>query len=101
VYGGSLQDSIDWFSKKLGVETWKVDPSMIRYGHFSAYSPYKDGLLWFSTKYPAASVVAHECFHAVKYFADCLEAQLSDSTEELMAYYLEYLVQQVYCVKKK
>lgn len=99
-YGGSLQSAINWFAKKIKVEPWTVSERR-GYGHFSAYRPYKNGVLWFSEKYPAASTVAHECFHAVNYLAECLEAKLEENSEEIFAYYQEFLVQQVYRIPKK
>lgn len=95
-YGGTEQAAVDWFSKLLNVEKFAVDFNKNRHGCFMAFHPFKNGMFWFPNKYPAASVVAHEAFHGVKYIYDTLKIELVDRTEESWAYYLEWLVQNIY-----
>lgn len=92
--GGDLNQQIAHFSKHLGVDSWQVQENPNRYGHFFAYRGRKNGGLWFRTpKRP--EVVAHECFHATSYAFECLELPLKEDTEEVFAYYLQWMVAEV------
>jgi len=94
---GSLQEAIDRFAKKIGIEPWQAkDAYSRRNGHFCADRDHKSGLLWFPTKTPAASVVAHECFHATMFVMNFLDIEkVGENEEEVFAYYMEWLIAKI------
>ena len=51
------------------------------------------GVIWLSKK--SASMAAHECLHAVHWILQRKGLWLTDSSEEVYAYYIEYLVTQI------
>lgn len=93
--GGEAQKSINWYASKNKIEPWILAEGN-RYGHFASYRPYKNGVLWFAVPDIACSVIAHECFHAAMYLFECIDLKTIDAnTEEIFAYYLEWLTHSV------
>lgn len=99
IYGGTEQEAINWYARKLHVEPWKLDEGN-RWGHFTCYRPFKNSIIWFKDKYPPANVVAHECFHAVMYLFETFGMKgPTEDSEEVFAYYLQWLVSKLYFVR--
>ncbi len=93
---GTLQEAIDKFAKRIGVDPWSSEPKARRNGHFCADRSHKSGLLWFPTKDPLVSVVAHECFHATMFVMNSLDIKtVGEQEEEVFAYYMEWLLAKV------
>lgn len=102
--GKSANFAINDFAKKTKVPGWEVEDNDRRYGHFAVYRPQKEGCIWFQKPFVySPGVIAHECFHAVSYLMERLDVKQLEETEELFAYYLEFLVNKVYdvCLKIK
>lgn len=97
VFGGELHQAINLFCKKYKVpHTESAKDTIGRYGHFFTYTPFKGGLIWFPDLRPSSGTIAHESLHAVHYMlSNCLEASLIDANEEIYAYYLQWLVQEI------
>ena len=99
VFGGSLQSAERRFANRTGIKADEVvcecrDEQVL--GHFSAHSPNRNGLLWFKSDDPSMPTVAHECFHAAVYAYSLMDVkQIGRKHDELLAYYLEWLVEQV------
>jgi hypothetical protein len=94
IRGGEVNDALEEFYRRVrepgDPHPW---PELV-WGHFSGLAGGKAGVLWF--RYDAdLAAVAHECFHATMYlFAEHDLKAVTDATEELFAYYLEWLVGQ-------
>lgn len=92
--GGDAQSLIDSLAKRLKVETWQLSKAN-RYGHFAAYRPHKDCAIWLHSR-AGVGVLSHECLHAVNYlFSECLDCSLCEKTEEVFAYYIEFLTREI------
>lgn len=95
-YGGDLQSAIDDFAKQIKVEKWEVKIGRNPSAEFFAYRPRKNGAIWISAKEVRnIPLLAHECFHAVSYFMECMDCKLDENSEEFGAYYLEFLLQSI------
>lgn len=93
-FGGELNEAIKEYATRCRGIPWTVEPGR-RNGHFAAYTDRKCGLLWFRHKRPAAHVVAHEAYHATFFAMQFHEVPAIEATEEVFAYYLEYLVKTI------
>lgn len=93
--GGTPQAAIDYFCEKLHVESFKYENNN-PIGHFFTHRPYKAGLLWFKDKECLKSQGVHECFHATMYLFETLDMKGPvEETEEVFAYYMQWLFTQV------
>lgn len=54
-------------------------------------------LLWLK-EYPdpGSGVLAHECFHVVFFLLDKIQITIGDTNDELVAYMLQYLIDEIY-----
>lgn len=94
--GGTLEELIKAYAKKIKVEPWEINKNPDRYAHFGGHSEHRGGLLWFKDIKPGAGAVAHESFHATYWFMKYwYKANLTDDTEELYAYFQEFLVREI------
>lgn len=94
-FGGEVNDAIAAYAKKVKVEPWTVPENSIA-GNFSGISTKCGGCIWFKDLKPGAGIVTHETFHATYWFMkQFLEANLTSDTEELYAYFQQYLVSQI------
>lgn len=90
--GKSLQEAVNIYSSRIPTESFAVD-NKNRDGHFCAIRPFKCGMLWYPTRKPKLNTVVHECFHAVMYVFERMDMKgPTEETEEVFAYYLEWLV---------
>jgi hypothetical protein len=105
VTGCRLEEAIVHFMRKLkeDIRLYKLpkdnDQVTARFFALPLEQNIKSGLIWLNegTSIP---LLVHECFHAVCYVFDMLEAELNSSTEELYAYYLNWLVEEsMKCLK--
>jgi hypothetical protein len=98
VFGGELYVAINLFCKKFKIphiEGERTDAN--RKGHFFTYVPFRGGLIWFRDIKISPGIIAHESLHATYYVLNHgLEAPLNDSTEEIYAYYHEWLVDSIH-----
>lgn len=95
VFGGSLQDGVNQYSKKTGIEPWDVS-GRVPLGHFTGVIGQRNGLIWFPGDRPKKSIIAHECVHAALFMfeANALKV-LNTDTEEFFAYYVEFLFESI------
>lgn len=98
--GKSPQEAVTNFAKNINVNPWTIE-EYPRDGYFFAWSGIKAGAIWFPNGIPGAGLLAHECFHALSYYMHCMEGKLTSETEEFLAYYLGFLVNQVEYLCKK
>lgn len=94
VLGGELQHAVNSYCKRIHSDPWKVEDKK-QEGHFSAHTGYKNGVIWFKDRQPKPPIIAHECLHAVIYFAEKMELEINEKTEEVFTYYLDMLVQSI------
>lgn len=90
--GGTVNSAIACYAKKLKVTPWTID--RVVDGHFAAYTTHKGGVIWLGDK-AGTGVITHECFHATAYVFEKLECKLTEATEEVFAYYLQWLTSEV------
>lgn len=101
IRGGTVDSAIKTFATSIRVEPWSRGPAELD-GHFAAHSDHKCGLFWFKDKAPSLGLVAHEAFHGAIYAFDKLSiSEVTEKNEELFAYYLQYLVEQLTSNKKR
>lgn len=94
IIGGTVNEAIKIYAKKVGVEPWKRGNSPK--GHFGSCDNNHNGFIWLDKNKIESGLIVHECFHAATYMFERLGmTNLSEQTEELFAYYLEYLVKEV------
>lgn len=92
--GGSVNDALARYARRIGEAPWSVEESSGRGGMFSRCRPHKSGSLWLSEYDPA--ILAHEAVHAASYLlGEKSGLALSDETDEAYAYYVEWLVREV------
>lgn len=89
--GGKINDCIKRYAKKLKVEAWTVEDNDSRMGHFTNIIGHKSGCIWLNEK-AGLGTVAHECFHAVCEILKRSGLKLNAHTEEIYAYYLQFLI---------
>lgn len=92
--------AVENFAQNINVNPWAID-EYPRDGYFFAYGGIKAGAIWFPTTKLTPGLLSHECFHALSYFITCMDAKLTDETEEFLAYYLAFLVNQIDYLCKK
>jgi hypothetical protein len=94
VFGGPLQNAIDKYAKRIEEDSWTVQGNPK--AHFAAYRNKRNGVIWFESKPKSLAFVAHECFHATMYVFERLDMKgPTEETEEVFAYYLEWLVDNI------
>lgn len=98
--GGELQEAINEFAFQIKQEPWQVVYLPGRYAHFTAHRDTgKGGLIWVkepvNKKENLTPYIAHEVYHAVTWLMECLEVPQSTSTEEVGAYYTEFLMRNI------
>jgi len=91
--GGTKQEAVDWYCKLVKAEQFKVEDKD-SYACFYQAPFRKNGLLWFD-KNQGAGGICHEVMHAVIHFMDNLDIKISQDTEELAAYYAEWLTKTI------
>lgn len=92
-FGGALGSAADWYSKRSGADKFVVIENALRLGHFATDTTApKGGLIWFRDLDAPPQIIAHEAFHASCWVMRCLDCKLDDNSEEVQAYYIEYLV---------
>lgn len=92
--GGTEQEAVNAYAKLLGVEPWSVTENPARRGMFFCREPAPQGGIWLHES-AWAGVVAHECFHAVAYTMERLKVPLNEGTEEVFAYYLQWMLNEI------
>lgn len=66
------------------------------YTRAAAYTFKLDGdALIFAPRIPSSAEMVHEIFHATRHILDIVGVKLSDDTEEVFAYLMEYLSEQI------
>lgn len=93
---GSQQSALDWYADSIKVERYAPKDSNEPNGHFSAYRPYKAGVIWFKDIKFLKSQLSHEAFHGVMYVFERLDMKgPTEESEEVFAYYLQWLVNKI------
>lgn len=102
IIGGTVQEAIDYYTSRLGITTYSpCEKDRNPDAHFSAYRPFKAGLIWFKDKKSLTTQAAHECFHATMYLFERLDMQGPvETTEEVFAYYMQWLIKMITKVKR-
>lgn len=93
--GGSRQSAVNEFAKRIGVETWAVEENPHVMGTYYSYEPLPSGLIWLSGDGAGFGTLSHECLHAIHYAMKTKRITLSDETEELFCYYLQWMVNEI------
>lgn len=93
-YGGDINIGLAKFCKALDEEYIPKEHHRMSGGTFFRIKPYKDGFIWLSET-ATPSMLAHECIHAMNYISDLLEMPLNDDTEEVFAYYMEWMIREI------
>lgn len=93
-FGGDLNSGIKAYCKKVNEPFIPLKQNSKRLGHFYALKEFKNGVFWFKDKRDLKTI-AHECFHATYHIMEHIDVPLNDSTEEMFAYYLGWLIGEV------
>lgn len=91
--GGVRQDALNWYCDNLGVDR-VVDPETQVVASFYQAPGYKNGVLWFSDKC-GAGAITHETIHASLHTMENHFIKISSETEELLAYYADFLAREI------
>ena len=92
--GGSINDLIKCFAKKLNLTPWAINDNPRRFGHFAAHRDFRNGCIWLNKDFKPEHL-AHECFHATCHLFTVLETPITEATEELFAYTLQWMVSNI------
>ena len=92
--GGSAQSAIDWYARKMQIDTWELRDTEDRAGHFAYHSNQRDSVIWYRDGV-GAGTIAHEVHHAITRLADILEAPIDTTTDEVFAYYSGWLTGEI------
>lgn len=94
IVGGTNQEAINKYAKLIGAPPWEVEDSPSRYGHFTAHRDFgKGGCIWLRSD--AARWIGHEVYHAVTWMHVCMNVPQNEATEEIGAYYSEWLTGEI------
>jgi len=97
IFGCSYQEAVNIYAKRIGVTPWEASSTHKQHqANFTNHPAHRVSLIWFDQKKPPPSVIAHECLHAIIYFAEKLVVPINEKTEEVFTYYLDMLIERIY-----
>ncbi len=92
--GGSVNDLIKSYSKKVGIEPHLLPEASGRVGHTCFCTHTKSVGIWISER-ATIGVISHEVFHAVHSLMHRSGLKLNFQNDETYAYYLQFLVDKI------